>query len=53
MEDTAWKEYEKDFELRKNEITSRLRTIKKGNVINSVYKIWIDQAIEFINESKG
>lgn len=49
----AWKEYEKEFELRKNEITSRLKTIKKGNVITDTYKIWIDQAIKFIEDVKG
>lgn len=52
MENEAWKEYEEEFERRKNEVTTRLKTIKKGNMISNTYRIWLDQAIKFIEETK-
>lgn len=48
----AWSDYHDDFVKRKNEILTKLRTIRK-NRIPEVYKEWITQTIEFINEQKG
>ena len=48
----AWNDYYDDFLKRKNEITSKLETIKRSK-IPPIYEKWIDQAIKFINEQKG
>lgn len=52
-ENEAWEAYEQDFTKRKNEIMSKLDTIKNDIDIDSVYKSWLYQAIEFIKEWKG
>ena len=52
-ENEAWEAYEKDFIKRKNEIMTKLDTIKNDINTNSVYKTWLDQTIDFIKELKG
>lgn len=50
--DNAWEAYEEYFTKRKNEIMSKLQTIKNDIDTDSVYKSWLDQTIEFIKEWK-
>lgn len=49
----AWNDYYDDFMKRKNEIMSKLMTIKADIKTHQVYREWLDQAIEFIKEQKG
>ena len=48
----AWNDYYDDFMKRKNEIISKLTTIKMSK-IPPTYEKWIDQVIEFIKERRG
>lgn len=49
---TAYDEYLKDYEKKKNEIISKLTTIKLSK-IPTVYVNWLNQTINFIREQKG
>ena len=49
---TAYDEYLKDYEKKKNEIISKLTTIKLSK-IPTVYEKWLNQTINFIKEQKG
>lgn len=49
---TAYDEYLKDYEKKKNEIISKLTTIRLSK-IPTVYEKWLNQAINFIKEQKG
>lgn len=49
---TAYDEYLKDYEKKKNEIISKLTTIKLSK-IPVVYEKWLNQTINFIKEQKG
>ena len=40
----------KDYELRRNEIVTKLITIQKAFNTNYTYYHWINQAVEFIRE---
>ena len=40
----------RDYELRKHEIITKLLSIRNSEINNDVMKIWINQAINFINE---
>ncbi|MBO7732220.1 MAG: hypothetical protein J6S67_06700 [Methanobrevibacter sp.] len=51
--DQAWSDYYDDFIKRKNEIMSKLKTIQKDKNTHKVYREWLEQSIEFINEQKG
>lgn len=48
--DKAWENYQKDVNKRRNEIITKLLTIRMHPEIEGVYKKWIDQVIEFIKE---
>lgn len=53
MENEAWAAYEKEYEKTKNEIMSKLDTIKSDIHTHKVYREWLEQVIEFIKEQKG
>lgn len=42
-----------DFNKRKNEMMSKLETIRMDIHTHKVYRAWLDQVIEFIKEQKG
>ena len=48
--DQAYEDAHKDYEFRKNEIITKLISIRDSEISNDIMKIWINQAIEFINE---
>ena len=48
----ALNEYHEYFEKHKNEISTKLETIKQSD-ISPTFKSWLDQAIQFIKEQKG
>lgn len=48
--DQAYEEVHKDYEYRKAEIITKLISIRDSEISNDVMKVWINQAIEFINE---
>ena len=48
----AWSEYHESFIKRKNEIVTKLVTIRDG-ASSSTHRAWLTQAIEFIKEQKG
>lgn len=48
----AWSEYHESFIKRKNEIITKLVTIRSGSS-SSTHRAWLTQAIEFIKEQKG
>ena len=48
--DLLYDEAHKDYEFRKNEIITKLITIRDCEISNDVMKIWVNQAIEFIKE---
>ncbi len=48
--DLAYEEAHKDYEYRKNEIITKLISIRDTEISNDVMKVWINQAIEFIKE---
>ena len=48
--DQAYEDAHKDYEFRKNEIITKLVSIRDSEISNDIMKIWINQAIEFINE---
>ena len=48
--DKAYEDAHNDYEFRKNEIITKLITIRDCEISNDVMKIWINQAINFINE---
>lgn len=50
--DRAWRAYERDYERRKNEILTKLDTIKNSKIPPTYYR-WLNQVIEFIKEQKG
>ena len=52
INEQAWSDYHDDFIKRKNEILSKLTTIKMSK-IPPTYEKWIDQTIEFIKEQRG
>lgn len=52
FEDEAWQAYAKDYEKCKNEILSKLETIKNSK-IPPTYERWLSQTIHFIKEQKG
>lgn len=39
-----------DYEFRKNEIITKLVSIRDSEINNDVMKLWLNQAIEFIKE---
>lgn len=39
-----------DYEYRRAEIITKLISIRDSEISNDVMKVWINQAIEFINE---
>lgn len=41
-----------DYEYRKAEIITKLVSIRDSQIANDVMKVWINQAIEFINEKE-
>lgn len=41
-----------DYEFRKNEIITKLISIRDSEISNDVMKVWINQAIEFIKEKE-
>lgn len=49
----AWNDYHDDFIKRKNEIITKLVSIRDSAISNEVMKAWLNQAIEFINDQKG
>lgn len=53
VEDQAWDDYIADFNKRKNEMMSKLETIRTDIHTHKVYRAWIEQVIEFIKEQKG
>lgn len=42
----------KDYELRKNEILTKLKTMKSTPTLLAHERLWIDQVIEFIKEKE-
>ena len=48
--DLLYEKAHKDYEFRKNEIITKLITIRDCEISNDVMKIWVNQAIEFIKE---
>ena len=48
----AYEEAHKDYIKRKDEIISKLKTIKRIKDVNKLPIEWIDQAIEFIKEKE-
>ena len=49
--DKMYEEAHHDYEMRKNEILTKLYCIKTSGLIsNEVMQLWIDQAMEFIKE---
>lgn len=48
--DQAFEDAHKDYEFRKHEIITKLISIRDSEISNDVMKIWINQAIDFINE---
>lgn len=40
----------RDYELRRNEMLSKIQTIRKDNKVASVYNAWLKQIEEFIKE---
>ena len=50
--DIAYEEAEKDYEFRKNEIITKLISIRDCEISNDIMKVWINQAIKFIREGK-
>lgn len=48
--DLLYEEAHKDYEYRKAEIITKLISIRDSEINNDVMKVWINQAIEFINE---
>lgn len=51
--DKAYEEYLKDYEKTKNEMMSKLETIRLDIDTPNVYRTWLEQVIEFIKEQKG
>lgn len=49
MIEKAYREYERDLERTRNEILSKLITIR-NDVKKDTYVKWLNQAIEFISE---
>lgn len=41
-----------DYEFRKNEIITKLISIRDSAISNDIMKVWINQAIEFIKEKE-
>lgn len=41
-----------DYEFRKNEIITKLISIRDSAISNDIMKIWVNQAIEFIKEKE-
>lgn len=52
INEQAWSDYYDDFIRRKNEIITKLETIKR-NSRSTTYRAWLEQSIEFIKEQKG
>lgn len=50
--DQTYEDAHKDYEYRKAEIITKLVSIRDSEISNDVMKIWINQAIEFINEKQ-
>lgn len=50
--DKAYAEAHGDYIRRKNEILSKLKTIKKTKDLTEIPLEWIDQIIEFIKEKE-
>lgn len=48
--DQAYEDVHKDYEYRKAEIITKLVSIRDSEISNDGMKVWINQAIEFINE---
>ena len=46
----AYKEYQQEVNERRNEIITKLLTIRMHHEIEGLYKKWIDQVIDFIKE---
>lgn len=48
--DRAYEDAHRDYEFRKNEIITKLISIRDTEISNDIMKIWINQTIEFIKE---
>lgn len=48
--DKAYEDAHKDYEYRKNEIITKLVSIRDSEISNNIMKMWINQTINFINE---
>lgn len=48
--DKAYEDAHKDYEYRKNEIITKLVSIRDSEISNDIMKMWINQTINFINE---
>ena len=49
----AWSDYYDAFIKQKNEILTKLQTIKRDVHTKPVFKVWLEQTIDFIKEYKG
>lgn len=49
----AWNAYYEDFNKRKNEMRTKLLSIQNDSKTSEIYKVWLDQVIDFIDEMKG
>lgn len=49
----AWSDYHDAFVKRKNEMLSKLETIRSDIHTNKVYQAWCEQIANFIKEQKG
>ena len=49
--DRAYQDYQKDYERRKNEILSKIETIKNSD-LPVHFRMWLDQVSKFIKEEK-
>jgi hypothetical protein len=48
-------EYEdahQDYIYRKDEIITKLKCIRDAEIENNIMRVWVNQAIEFINEKE-
>ena len=52
--DKAWLAYQKEYDKTKNEMLSKIETIINDPYYsNKVYKKWLEQVKQFIEEQKG
>lgn len=48
--DKAWEDYQQELNKRRNEIITKLLTIRSSKQLDTTYKLWLDQTIQFIKE---